>query len=140
MTVTLGESAGAGYFETISNVKVVKYEPVPKQYKPLHVLNTTIPIDFHRPHKSMIGEIHCTSEAFKAFYGNGSANKAYIVPSGDNLEIPYVVVTATDSGGRTWTYRFYGFVPVDDPGNYDVDNEVVTVYPFVAKYMTKSVT
>ncbi len=139
VTLVIGNSATTGDNMSVSNVRRIWYEPVPREYKPANVMNQTNPIDWHKPHKMIKGEIHCTSEAYAAFYKNplvAGGTKAYIVPNGDNPQIPYVVATTKDALGRAWTYTFTGFIAVDDPGDFEVDKEVIRVYPFQAFYCT----
>jgi len=133
-TVKLGQSSGDK--ETLANVKRIIWEPIPREYRPQTVMNTVNPLGFHRPHKHLRGEIHVLSEAYEAFYHNGSTNKAYIIPNGDNVEIPYFVAEETDEDGNVWIYTFTGVVPIDDPGIFADGEDVVHVYPFVAKYVT----
>jgi hypothetical protein len=134
VTGKIGEAANN--CETLNNIKRVRMESQADPM-PIFVLNTSIPIGFDDPHKLLRGEIVCTSEAWEAFYHNGSGNKAYIVPGGTNLSIPYVVFTAKTRDGATWTYTIVGFDPIDDSMEIDTDKTTVTVYPFKAYYVTK---
>jgi len=128
----MGETSGNK--EDLTNVKRVVYRWQPEsRYEPQTVMNTTNPIGFRRPHKYVVGEIHCLSEAYAAFHHNGSGDKDYILPTGENLEIAYVVFTMTDSAGNTWIYTFTGFVPLDEPMAVNDGEDVIQVYPFVAK-------
>ena len=133
--ITIGESAGNGFNIVINNVRRVMWTPQ-EDVKPSFVMNTTPPIGWVHPHKFVKGEIHCISEAYDAFYANGSAGKAYIIPSGDNLDIPYVHIENTDVNGKVWKYDVTGFRPITDPGEFEVQKEVVRVYPFAAYYVT----
>lgn len=132
-TVKIGENANDCV--TITNCKYVMWEPVPRQYVPQTVMGQANPVGFLAPPKYIRGELHLLSEAYDAFFDNGSQHKAYIQPNGYNLQIPYFVVTATDQNGRTWTYQFYGAVPIDYAGSFRVGEEVVHVYPFIALYV-----
>ena len=92
-----------------------------------------VPVGWNRPHKYVVGELHCLSEAYHAFYHNGAGNVAYIVEDGDNVEIPYFVLTLKDANGQTWTATFADVIP-DQPIEGVSDGEdVVSVYPFSAK-------
>lgn len=137
-TLKIGQSSADN--ENLTNVVRILFEPQPtnRNVKPIFALTSTLPIGFHKPHKYVIGEIHCASEAYHAFKHNGKTNKQYIKPDGDNEEIPYVVATVKDKNGDTWTYTFNGFLPVDDPGDFDVAKEVVRVYPFVCTHVTET--
>jgi len=138
VTGVLGQSAGSAV--TLSNIRRLVVEPQPPTMQPANVMSQVTPIDFHRPHKWLKGEIHCTSEAYDAFYANGGTNHsggtAYIKPNGENVAIPYAVFSGKDVQGKIWTWTFTGFIPCDDPGEFEVDKEVVRVYPFVAQYVT----
>ena len=68
-------------------------------------------------------------------YHNGSGNVAYIKPSAENIEIPYFVAKQIDEDGGEWTFTFTGVIPVDDPGVFTDGEDVIHVYPFVAKYV-----
>jgi len=97
-SVKLGASSGD--CETLTNVKRVLWEPIPREYRPQNVMNTVPPLGFHMPHKHVRGELHVLSEAYHAFYHNGTGNVAYIKPGADNVEIPYFVVTQIDEAGN----------------------------------------
>jgi hypothetical protein len=121
---------------TISNVRRIQWEPQPGEYSPQLVMNTTTPVAWHRPHKWLRGELHVLSEAYDAFFNNGTGHVAYIVPNGNNTEFPYFEVDAVDKDGKTWTYVFTGLIPIDYSGTFIINEEVVHVYAFVAKYVT----
>jgi len=131
VTAKLGASAGDK--EDVTNAKRCVYRWQPSSYTPQTVMNTVNPIGFNRPHKFLIGELQVLSEAYHAFYHNGTGNVAYIKPDGDNVEIPYFVVTNKDANGDTWTYTFTGVVPVDEAFEAEDGRDVILVYPFVAK-------
>lgn len=133
--VICGASAGSAI--TITNVRALFFESRPGEYQPQLVMNTTTPVDWHHPHKWLRGEIHLLSEAFDVFFGSANGGP-YIVPGGDNKIIPYFIVRVTDKEGKTWTYTFFGLIPIDYAGRFDVDKEVVHVYPFQAKYVITS--
>jgi hypothetical protein len=130
-TAKIGESSGDK--ETLSNLKRVVWERVPRRHTPQTVMNVTIPVGWNRPHKFVIGEVHCLSEAYHAFYHNGTTNKAYIIEDGENVEIPYFVVELKDVNGNTWTATFTGVIP-DQPIEGVSDGEdMLIIYPFSAK-------
>jgi hypothetical protein len=133
-TIKLGENANDCVI--INNCRRVLWEPVPRAYVPQMVMGTDVPVAFLKPPKYIRGEIHVLSEAYDAFFNNGTTHKAYILPNGQNKEIPYFEVIATDANGGQWKYTFTGVVPVDYAGTFTVGEEVVHVYPFVAKYVT----
>lgn len=139
-SVKLGNSSATGDHVELTNVKRAWHNPMPAEYNPAIVLNYTNPIGWHKPHKWLKGEIHCTSEAYTAFYNNplvAGGTKAYIVPNGENVIMPYAVITNLDELNRAWTYTYTGFIPVDDAGDIDSGkDEVVRVYPFQAYYCT----
>lgn len=126
--------------ETLTNIKQIIYDYVSKQPVPQIVLNTIAPIGFNRPHKWVVGQIFCLSENYHAFYHNGTSNTQYIKQSGSNVTVPYAVFsqTTTGSGGGKVVFTFTGFVPVDEPWQIQEGQEVVTVYPFVSQYVTKT--
>lgn len=131
VTAKIGESSGDK--ETVSNTKRIIWERMPRRHTPQTVMNTVTPIGWNRPHKYVIGELHCLSEAYHAFYHNGTTNKAYIVEDGDNVEIPYFVLELKDQNGQTWTATFSGVIP-DQPVEGVSDGEDMTIiYPFSAK-------
>ena len=131
VNVKLG--AASDNCETLTNLKRVIWERMPRRHTPQTVMNTVTPVGWNRPHKYVVGELHCLSEAYHAFYHNGSGNLAYIVEDGDNIEIPYFVVTKKDEDGSTWTATFTGVIP-DQPVEGVTDGEdQITIYPFSAK-------
>lgn len=131
VTAKIGESQSD--CEIVTNVKRAIWERLPRRHRPQTVMNTVTPIGWHRPHKYVVGELHCLSEAYHAFYHNGSTNKAYIVEDGDNVEIPYFVVELKDENGQTWTAAFSGVIP-DQPVEGVSDGEdMLIIYPFSAK-------
>jgi hypothetical protein len=135
-TVELGESSSDK--ETLSNCKEVVWEEMPAttQAQPQTVMNTVPPLDFHRPHKWVRGEIHSQADMYHAFHHNGTGNKQYIVPGGENVEIPYAVVSSIDKVGKTWKWTFTGFLPWSEPVQFRDGEDVIWVVPFVAKYAT----
>lgn len=132
--VTCGNDAGNAL--TLTNVRRIMWEPRPAEYQPQLVMNTTPPVDWHKPHKWIRGELHVLSEAYDAFFNNHGV--AYIVPGGNNVAFPYFIATLLDVNGKTWTYAFTGLIPVDYMGQFEVMREVIHVYPFNAKYVTPS--
>ncbi len=132
-TVTAKIGASAGDCETVANLKRAVWQRMPARHTPQTVMNTVVPVGWNRPHKYVVGELHCLSEAYHAFYHNGSGNVAYIVEDGDNVEIPHFVLTMKDENGQTWTATFTGVIP-DQPTEGVSDGEdMVIVYPFSAK-------
>jgi hypothetical protein len=130
-TAKIGEASNNK--EDITNLKRVVWERMPRRHTPQTVMNTVTPVGWNRPHKYVIGELHCLSEAYHAFYHNGSGNKAYIVEDGENAEIPYFVVELKDVNGATWTATFTGVIP-DQPVEGVSDGEdMLMIYPFSAK-------
>jgi len=130
--------ASGGDNESLTNVKRILWEPIPREYQAQTVMNIVNPVGFRRPHKHIRGELHVLSEAYHAFKHNGTGNVAYIKPSDENVEIPYFVAKNKDDNGGDWTYTFTGLVPIDDPGVFTDGEDVIHVYPFVAKYVTET--
>ena len=114
----------------ISNVKRLIYRWVPATYVPQNVMNTTNPVGFNRPHKWVQGEIHLLSEA-------KTAMAAYVKTTTDNVELT-MVATNKDVGGATHTYTFTGCVIMNESMTVNDGEDVITVYPFVAKYVAET--
>jgi len=129
----IGESANDK--ETVSNLKRIYWKGLPERHDPQTVMNTVPPIGWHRPHKREVGFFDVLSEVYHALFHNGSTNKAYVVPNGDNIAAPYFVVETKDASNATWTDTFTGVII--DSKEYPVNDgeDVVTRVYFSAYYV-----
>jgi len=92
--VTLAMGQAVGDKEDVSNIKEISWRRMPKPHiTPQTVMNTKNPIGWHQAHKWVEAKLKVLSEAYHAFYHNGSTNKAYVVEDADNVEIPYFVAS-----------------------------------------------
>lgn len=97
----LGASAGS-VVDIAANVKFVRYRDRPDRVQPVTVAQTVIPVGWRQGHRWSFMDIGVLSEAEDAFYSQGVA---YIDDDGDNVVIPYLVVTITghDAVAKTVT-------------------------------------
>ncbi len=135
--VKMGEAVGN--CETISNLKRIYWKRMPERHTPQTVMNTINPIGWNKPHKYVVGFMDLLSEAYQAFYHNGSGNKAYVIEDGDNIEVPFFrAETKTDEATpRTWTDEFTGVIidSIEEPIN-DGEDKVMRVYFSAKKVVT----
>jgi hypothetical protein len=109
----------------VTNVKRIVYKWTPDTYEPQTVMGTVLPVGFKRPHKWVLGEVHVLSEAkavMDTYVKNDAANVAVTM-----------VATQTDNAGIVWTYTFTGCVFLNEQMTVADDEDVITVYPFVAQ-------
>lgn len=133
-TLMIGASAGSKV--TITNLKRVRYNRgPPNRTKPQLVMNTSPPTGWSQGHKWVEGEIHVLSEAKAAFMDQGVA---YIDEDGDNVLIPYAVLTLTTTAGGTIVKTFTGFIidSVEEP--YADGEDTIWVYKFKAFYVDQT--
>ena len=96
-------------------------------------MNTTPPIGWYQGHKWVEVIVRVLSEAYEAFYHNGSGNVAYIDEDGDNTKIPYFVASIVDGAGKTWTATFTDAIPIRPEEPYRDGEDTIHVYRLKAK-------
>jgi len=132
VTVKIGQSAGD--CETVSNLKEIRWRRLPRDHITAQtVMNTVPPVGWHQGHKWVEILLQVLSEAYEAFYHNGSTNKAYIVEDADNVIIPYMVATMIDSEGGSWTATFTDAIPVRPEEPYRDGEDTIHLYRLLAK-------
>jgi hypothetical protein len=131
--------AASNNYETISNLKRVYWKRLPERHTPQTVMNTVNPVGWNKPHKYVVGFMDLLSEAYNAFYYNGSGHVAYVVEDGDNVEVPYFVVeTKSDEATpKTWIDTLTGVIidSIEEPV-IDGDDKVIRVYFSAKKVVT----
>lgn len=137
VTLAIGQSAEDK--EDVANIKEISWRRMPKPHiTPQTVMNTVNPVGWHQSHKWVEIVLKILSEAYEAFYHNGSTSKAYIVEDGDNVEIPYFYATLTDKDGGIWTATFTGTI-AEGPDEPYVDGEdTIHVYRLLAKKVVET--
>lgn len=132
--VTAKLGASEADCETISNLKEISWRRVPRDHvRAQTVMNTTIPVGFYQGHKWVEVEMRVLSEAYEAFYHNGTGNVAYIDEDGENTEIPYFIAQMVDNNGKTWTAAFTGAIPIRPEEPYRDGEDTIHVYRLLAK-------
>lgn len=133
----LAVGATAGDCETITTLKYMNWKREPDtNITPQTVMNTAIPVGFYHGHKWVIGEIGVLSEAYDAFYHNGTGNVAYVREDSINVTIPYVKAKVVDNAAATWEATFDTFFVTGISQEYrDGEAEPIQVYKFIAKWV-----
>jgi len=110
----------------ITNVKKIVYKWTPQTYEPQTVMGTVLPVGFKLPHKWVLGEVHVLSEA-------KAAMDATVKSDTDNVKLDTMVATQKDAEGVVWTYTFTDCYFLNEQITVNDNEDVITVYPFVAK-------
>ena len=120
--------------ETISNVKEISWKRMPEDnLTPQTVMNSMNPIGFYQKHKWVEIELKVLSEAYHAFYHNGSTNKQYILENSYNYPFEFFQVTLTDSTPAQWIYNFIGTTPCGPSEPYKDGEDTIHIYRLKAK-------
>lgn len=132
--VTLKVGASDVSNVNITNIKQIQwrhYAPI----SPQTVMNTTLPIGWHKGHKYVEGELHVLSEAVDAIRKQGVD---YLPEDAENPAVPYFVATMIDEDGDTWTATATGAIFGEAQENYQDGQDTVYVYKFFAYKMVKA--
>ena len=116
---------GSGY--SITNIKRLLYEWVPNTYEPQFVMGTVGPVGFKLPHKYVRGEIDVLSEQ-KTWMDN------YVKSGSNNVALNFIA-SGSGTTGSSWLYTFSGSYILNESMTINDGEDVVTIYPFVAKMM-----
>jgi hypothetical protein len=147
VTVKIGLSATTGQFTNVTNgIKAFIYDEQQGESgegaSPAFTINSTLPMGYNPPHKYVKLTLQTISDLFTPLYttnGTSPTYGPYINPSGDNVLIPYFVVSAKASDGSTITFTCANVYPGKATMTLDTTGkETVTSYNFVCDSVTPS--